>query len=441
MEADDGVVATSTTRAAAPVTTAAAADAASPPVGTPPRRAHPRCCKKKLLARAVAARRRRRARERDVCPVALRSSCTTMASASCSVKRMKLTVGFKTLCTDSERGPGCDDSDVSSDEGTPLPPTPTSGEDDCDDEPSLCGAALDSSDDSELDEGPRGTPQQRRLGLPPGANVDFLILGQDEEEEEEEDYDDDCDSIVPAAAPAAAEESDSLVASVASGTAFNPYAFIAQLPPRSPCGERRCVLPPREEGCPPVTIVLDLDETLLHASLALATPRGGSAPDLTITVQEDGSEFALAVRKRPHLDAFLAEVSHLFEVVVFTASQKAYAGKLLDLLDPDHAIFKHRLYREACTVVCGNYLKDLAVLGRDMSKVFIVDNSPHVYGYQIDNGVPITSWFEEAHDTALPLLLPFLKSLANATDVRPLIRDHYKTWCLVEASRCAPGFA
>jgi Mg-chelatase subunit ChlI len=40
------------------------------------------------------------------------------------------------------------------------------------------------------------------------------------------------------------------------------------------------------------------------------------------------------VKKRPHLHEFMARVAAVFEVVVFTASQKVYAEKLLNVIDP-----------------------------------------------------------------------------------------------------------
>ena len=40
------------------------------------------------------------------------------------------------------------------------------------------------------------------------------------------------------------------------------------------------------------------------------------------------------MRRRPHLGGFLRRCAELFEVVVFTASQKVYAEQLLNILDP-----------------------------------------------------------------------------------------------------------
>ncbi|TXG56055.1 hypothetical protein EZV62_017368 [Acer yangbiense] len=199
---------------------------------------------------------------------------------------------------------------------------------------------------------------------------------------------------------------------------FDPYLFIKNLPDLSSVVPtfRHMLLPKQTRSCPPTTLVLDLDETLVHSTLE---PCGDV--DFTFPVNFNLQQHTVYVRCRPHLRDFLERVSSLFEIIIFTASQSIYAEQLLNVLDPKRKLFRHRVYRESCVFVEGNYLKDLSVLGRDLARVIIIDNSPQAFGFQVDNGIPIESWFDDRLDQELLLLLPFLESLVAVEDVRPLI--------------------
>ncbi len=159
-------------------------------------------------------------------------------------------------------------------------------------------------------------------------------------------------------------------------------------------------------------LILDLDETLVHSSF-----KPIHNPDYIIPVEIDGTIHQVYVRKRPGVDDFLLNCAQHYEVVIFTASLAKYADPLLDLLDV-HRVVRRRLYRDACVMHGGRYVKDLSVLGRDLSSTIIIDNSPNSYALHRTNAIPCVSWFEDKFDTELFDLLPFLYMLTTVDDVR-----------------------
>lgn len=190
-----------------------------------------------------------------------------------------------------------------------------------------------------------------------------------------------------------------------------------KLLPSLPCTDLGSIamplLPPRsgEDAYRP-TLVLDLDETLVHCSReGKGRPRcqADQPPDLVI-------EFEVTpaygnVYFRPFVHLFLEVAARSFEIVVFTASQQAYADKVINALDPEGVYIKHRLYRQHCTEVRGAFFKELGPLGRPLGQCLLVDNSPISVACNADHGILIQSWYGDRNDRELVDLLAVLQDL------------------------------
>lgn len=174
------------------------------------------------------------------------------------------------------------------------------------------------------------------------------------------------------------------------------------------------------------TLVLDLDETLVHSSFK-KVPKA----DFLVPVDIDGVVHTVYVLKRPYTDEFLAACSELYEIVLFTASLSKYADPLLDMLDTQETL-DYRLFRDSCVQRDYCYVKDLSKLGRSLKDSIIVDNSPQSYVFQPINAIPIPSWFDDPEDKALKDLIPVLQHLATVPDVRKCLNanKHSFQWLL-----------
>lgn len=154
----------------------------------------------------------------------------------------------------------------------------------------------------------------------------------------------------------------------------DPYYFIKHIPEPPPEHWRKTVLPLPTRRTPKMCLVLDLDETLVHCSLTELTKY-----DMTFDVKAEGVVYKIYVRIRPYLYKFLERVSKLYEVILFTASMRVYADKVINLIDPKREVFRHRLFREHCILVQGNYIKDLRILGKYILTFLYISFQPWLF--------------------------------------------------------------
>ena len=70
-------------------------------------------------------------------------------------------------------------------------------------------------------------------------------------------------------------------------------------------------------------------------------------------------------------------------------------------------------------------MKDLEKLGRDLSRLIIVDNLEDNFRLQPDNGIPIKTWNDDMNDNELYYLYKFLKQLHTfqIRDIRHVIKN------------------
>jgi len=181
---------------------------------------------------------------------------------------------------------------------------------------------------------------------------------------------------------------------------------------------------------PAYTLVLDLDETLIHFVSSMANE------DSNLEDLEDGeNDFFYMVR--PFCNKFLTELCKYYELVIFTAAMQDYADWIVDGIDHRGTI-SHRLYRQHCSKSTAETdgeieqgfksIKDLNLLGRDITKTIIIDNlKENFLTTTPDNGIEIVSWYgDDLEDSELDKLIPFLKAIAvnEEKDVRQVIKAY-----------------
>ncbi|CAG5863981.1 unnamed protein product [Menidia menidia] len=204
---------------------------------------------------------------------------------------------------------------------------------------------------------------------------------------------------------------------------FDPFIFIKNIPSQSQHSQPRIRdIPPKTRSTPEGTLVVDLEETLMFSSLTVI-----DEADYTFYTPFQDHQYKVYMILRPHVREFLQAMAKVYELFVYTCAKKEYAEKILEILDPQRKLFRHRLYQDDCACVVGHYIKDLNVLGRDLTKTVVLDNAPHTYPYNLMNTIPIKSWSGQPEDRELQKLIPYMEKLAAAEDFQEVLKkrkDH-----------------
>lgn len=154
-------------------------------------------------------------------------------------------------------------------------------------------------------------------------------------------------------------------------------------------------------------VILDLDETLVHVTehpLALR-------PDFTVR--------GFAGYRRPHLDAFLAELRGRYDLAIWTTADQEYAHAVVAEIMPWRA--------ELAFLWCRHATKKVSeVVDRDPGRVVFVDDSPEKHLKNYDNLIHIQPFLGDPSDEELPAVARYIHSLEDAANVRAIEKRNWR---------------
>ncbi|KAJ9468323.1 Phosphatase PSR1 [Diplonema papillatum] len=151
----------------------------------------------------------------------------------------------------------------------------------------------------------------------------------------------------------------------------------------------KSMLPPQaKEDRGRLTVVLDLDETLIYA--------------------REGPLYA-----RPGLEELLDVLAKRCEPVVWTAGVRAYAQAVIKNIDKKgvikHCVYRHKKWFSGCA----GYNKDLTLLGRDMDKLVILENTPDCVRGNEQHGIVVTDFEGEGEDQTLYSICELIEDMCD----------------------------
>jgi len=172
-------------------------------------------------------------------------------------------------------------------------------------------------------------------------------------------------------------------------------------------------------------IILDIDETLIHASEI----RLSYAPDFVTSLY--------AVYKRPHVHEFIDFCFARFRVAVWTTAGEAFANSVVEVLFNKEQNLEFVWSRQRCTQIFDAeyreyaYIKNLKKVkkwGFALDEVIMVDDTPFKLHKNYGNLVRVNEFTGDKGDNELHLLMAYLKDLELVESIRKVEKRGWQNY-------------
>ena len=152
------------------------------------------------------------------------------------------------------------------------------------------------------------------------------------------------------------------------------------------------------------TLILDLDKTLCYNN-------------------NKTNEIIL----RNGIFSFLSSLKPFYEIISFSLESKNVNDYIINMIEQDKKYFEYKFCKEHSILYENILVKDISLIGRDISKIIIVDDDENCFKLNKENGIKIAPFLgSNNNDNKLFELKNILKDIyiKNYEDIRLALIDY-----------------
>lgn len=164
-------------------------------------------------------------------------------------------------------------------------------------------------------------------------------------------------------------------------------------------------------------IILDLDETLIHAT------------ERELDISYDFKFDKYFVYERPYLRQFLVDISKHFSIGIWSSASDDYVNEIVRHIKPDNVDFVVVWGRSKCslkrdltfdTYFFEKRLDKLKKKGFGLEQILVVDDSPSKSRTNYGNAIYIKEFAGDTSDKELQFLYNYLLTLKEVDNIRTI---------------------